>query len=69
MTESKKHDIGLDLGACNGCYGCVDLNPEIFGWDDDSERPFLIRQEATRDEVAEAIACCPGDCIFLEDED
>ncbi|GAB7023016.1 4Fe-4S domain-containing protein [Salidesulfovibrio brasiliensis] len=68
MSDSKKKEVGLDLSGCNGCYGCVDLNPEVFGWDDGTEKPFLVKPEATEEEIAEAAMCCPGDCIFLVDD-
>jgi ferredoxin len=68
MSDTQKKEIGLDLSACNGCTGCIDLNPDIFGWDDNTERPFLIKSEATEEEIADAIMCCPGECIFFLDD-
>lgn len=66
--SDKKKEIILDLSECNSCTGCTDLNPEIFGWDDDQNKPFLKRFEATEEEIRDSISCCPGDCISLKDD-
>lgn len=66
-TETKTHEIGLDLGRCHGCMGCVELNPEIFEWDENNDQPHLLKGRASEEEIQEVIACCPKDCIFLAD--
>jgi len=69
MSDTRtKHEISLDLSECNCCMGCIDLNPEIFGWDDNTDRPFLIAGKATEKEIRDALSCCPGDCISLLSE-
>lgn len=67
-NDQKRREIILDLGECNCCMGCIDLNPEIFGWDDASQRPSLIVSKASEDEIWDVLSCCPGDCITLSEE-
>lgn len=64
-----EHDILFELSECNNCMGCIDLNPEIFGWDENTDRPYLKKNKATEDEIRDALSCCPGDCISLALDD
>ncbi|WP_147821126.1 ferredoxin [Salidesulfovibrio onnuriiensis] len=61
-------EVSLEPMACNGCRGCIELNPDIFGWDDLSDRPFLITDKADEEDIRDAMTCCPGDCISLQSE-
>lgn len=67
MSETT-HEILLDLGPCHGCSGCHEMCPEIFGWDDDNDRPYLKRPDATEEEIREALSLCPKECIQLADD-
>jgi len=66
MADETLHEVLLDPSRCNACTGCSEICPEVFGWDDDMERPVLKRQLATHEEVREAIALCPKRCISAE---
>lgn len=69
MSDNKKlRPINLDLGRCHGCMGCVEMCPNVVGWDEENERPFLKRHEASEDEFQEALACCPKDCFEFADD-
>ncbi|MBU1610637.1 MAG: ferredoxin [Proteobacteria bacterium] len=63
-TETSK-EIGLDLAHCSCCQGCVEINPDIFEWDDNNDMPHLLKDKATEEELQEIMACCPKDCIYL----
>ena len=65
--SDQEQEIILDLGPCTGCTGCHELCPKIFGWDENTDRPCLKRTTATPEEIRDAMAACPGDCIELED--
>lgn len=65
---NRKRPLSLDLGPCHGCMGCVEMCPEIVGWDDETERPYLKRQEATEEEIRDAMSCCPKDCFEFTEE-
>ena len=66
MSEQER-EIILDIGPCNACTGCVELCPEIFGWDENAGRPYLKRSTASPEEVQDIVATCPGDCIAVSD--
>ena len=65
MADNER-EIILDLGTCTACTGCVELCPDIFGWDENTDRPYLKRTRATPEELQDVIAVCPGDCISLD---
>jgi ferredoxin len=48
--------------------GCVEMCPDIVGWDAETERPYLKHQDATEEEIQDAMACCPKDCFEFADE-
>ncbi len=44
-----------------GCEACVEVCPDVFGFDEDEEKAFVIEgAEGGADCVDEAIASCPG---------
>lgn len=53
----------LDLEHCTGCQACVEMCPEVFGWDEVIELPVLIAPSGSREDVIKAAAFCPRDCI------
>ena len=69
QTATEPREVAIAIGDCNACTGCVDLNPEIFGWDDNMDCPYLLKDMATEDEVQDVINCCPNDCIYFVDDD
>ncbi len=59
--------IRIDEEECIGCESCVELCPSVFGFDEDSEKAFVVDgADASDDCIDEAIASCPGECIFKE---
>lgn len=59
--------VVIDHDECIGCEACVELCPEVFGFDDDEEKAFVIEgKEGGADCVDEAIASCPAECIEME---
>ncbi|WP_459938912.1 ferredoxin [Desulfonatronum parangueonense] len=56
-------DLELDLGPCSGCQACEEMCPEVFGWDDELDRPVLKSPTGPRDQVTQVAAFCPKDCI------
>lgn len=56
-------EVDLDLEHCSGCQGCVEMCPEVFGWDDAAELPVLKNSVGPREQVLQAAAFCPKDCI------
>ena len=63
---SKK--VFIDTEACNGCESCVELCPEVFGFDDEAEKAFVITTEGGPEQcIDEAIETCPAECIYWDD--
>lgn len=61
-------EVAIELGDCRSCQGCIDMNPDIFEWDDDLNMPYVCRSKVTEEEVRDIINCCPEDCIIFVDD-
>ena len=59
--------IVIDEEECVGCESCVELCPEVFEFDEDSEKAKVINPTAQDDCVQEAMDNCPSECITWED--
>jgi ferredoxin len=56
--------IYINEGDCIGCEGCVDICPQVFELDEETETARVIRNDgAPVDLIEEAIETCPGQCI------
>lgn len=61
--------VVIDTDECIGCQSCVEICPEVFGFDDDEEKAYVIKPEGgPEDEIQEAIDSCPVECISLEED-
>ncbi len=59
--------VEIDQDECLGCEACVEVCPDVFGFDEDETKAFVIEgKEEGSDCVDEAIASCPADCITWE---
>ncbi|MCU0557023.1 MAG: ferredoxin [Desulfobacterales bacterium] len=59
--------VYIDTEECIGCESCVELCPEVFGFDEDSEKAHVIMPEGGSEEcIDEAIETCPVECIHWE---
>lgn len=65
MSDSSQHPVEttLDLERCTGCQACFELCPEVFGWDETLELPFLKASRGPDEDLRKAAAYCPKDCI------
>jgi ferredoxin len=63
-----KH-VTIDQDECVGCETCVELCPDVFEFDEDSQKAF-VKEDYKNDEacIQEAIESCPTECIAWEDE-
>lgn len=53
----------LDLNECTNCLACVELLPEVFKENQAGYIEVIEAEAYPTDEVDEAIAICPADCI------
>ncbi|MEF2229359.1 MAG: ferredoxin [Pseudodesulfovibrio sp.] len=67
--DTKYREVAIELGDCRGCQGCIDLNPDVFEWDETLDMPYVCRSRVTEDEVRDIMNTCPEGCIvFVDDE-
>ncbi len=57
----------IDRDECIGCESCVEICPEVFGFDEQDEKAFVIIPAGGDEEcIEEAISSCPVECISWE---
>ncbi|WP_041915687.1 4Fe-4S domain-containing protein [Pseudodesulfovibrio mercurii] len=66
-TCTKLREVAIELGDCRSCQGCIDLNPDVFQWDEALDMPYVSRSEVTEDEVRDIMNACPEGCIVFVD--
>ncbi|MBU4033807.1 MAG: ferredoxin, partial [Proteobacteria bacterium] len=50
----------IDTDECIGCQSCVEICPDVFGFNDDDNKAFVINPDGGSIECAdEAAASCP----------
>ena len=59
--------VTIDTDECIGCQTCVELCPEAFSFDNDTEKAE-VRPDMTGNEdcIEEAADSCPVSCIYVE---
>ncbi|MDJ0621897.1 MAG: ferredoxin [Desulfocapsaceae bacterium] len=61
-------EVVIDVDECIGCEACVETCPDVFGFNDEDEKAYLIDgYDPGADCIEEAIASCPAECIELEE--
>lgn len=55
--------VTLDVDCCIGCMACNEIAPDIFGFNDDEEKAFLVKEKGDADLIQEAADTCPEECI------
>jgi len=60
--------VVIDQDECIGCEACVEACPEVFEFNSEEEKAYVLEDGDTDlDCVEEAIASCPAECISRED--
>ena len=74
MTEKTHKDevmapeVSINQEECLGCEACVELCPEIFGFDIDESKAYVIMAEGGEEEcIEEAASSCPAGCINYDE--
>ncbi|WP_457577191.1 ferredoxin [Desulfomarina sp.] len=63
---SKK--VHIDEDECIGCESCVEICPDVFRFNDDTDKAEVIDEDSGGEEcVEEAAASCPAECIHIEE--
>lgn len=59
--------VTIDKDECIGCQSCVEVCPDVFGFDEDEEKAYVLEDfDENADCAEEAQASCPADCITIE---
>ncbi|MFP4316451.1 MAG: ferredoxin [Desulfovibrionales bacterium] len=58
--------IIIDEEECMSCEACVEVCPEVFAMDENTEKATVLNADADADCVDEAIDSCPAECISKE---
>ncbi|NOX25639.1 MAG: ferredoxin [Deltaproteobacteria bacterium] len=57
----------LNQDECIGCQSCMEICPEVFGFNEEAEKAYVIDQDGGDADCAEeAAASCPAECITVE---
>jgi len=60
--------VKIETDECIGCESCVELCPEVFEFDAETEKAKVIKPEGgPEDLIKEAIEICPVECIYWEE--
>ena len=60
--------VYIDEEECIGCGTCEEICPEVFKFDETTEKAQVIKPEGGPEElITEAIETCPVDCIYWEE--
>ncbi len=58
----------IEQEECIGCESCVEICPEVFGFDEAEEKAYVIdSQGASEEKIQEAMDSCPVECIYWEE--
>lgn len=58
--------VSIDTDECIGCSSCAEICPEVFGFNADEEKAFVLKEDGGDLECAdEAAAACPASCITI----
>jgi ferredoxin len=61
--------VVIDSEECVGCQTCVELCPDVFSFNDASEKAEVIKEEGgPEDCIEESMSSCPVECIKWEED-
>ena len=61
-------EVSIDQEECLGCEACVELCPDIFGFDIDETKAYVLMAEGGEEEcIEEAVSSCPAGCIMYDE--
>ncbi|MFW6314700.1 MAG: ferredoxin [Desulfohalobiaceae bacterium] len=60
--------VMIDEEECIGCESCVEICPDVFAFDEEQEKAYVIKAEGgPEDLIEEAMESCPSECIHWEE--
>lgn len=59
--------VRIDEEECIGCETCVELCSDVFAFNEDEGKAYVIKEEGgDEDCIEEAVGSCPAECISYE---
>lgn len=58
-------EVAVNRPCCSGCMACVELAPEIFGYDEAAHVAVVLTNPCEEAAARKAAAYCPDDCIEI----
>ena len=59
--------VYIETDDCIGCESCVEICPEVFGFNPEVEKAEVILPEGGSEEcIEDAMDSCPVECILWE---
>lgn len=59
--------VSIDEEECMGCEACVEIAPDIFQFNADEEKAYVVKAEGGDESlIQEAMDSCPASCIMYE---
>lgn len=59
--------VSIEEDVCIGCETCVELCNDIFAFNEETNKAYVIKEEGGDAEcIDEAIASCPVECISYQ---
>lgn len=53
----------IDTDDCTACGECIEVNPKIFGWNDDKQAAILDAKSGPYKDIVKAAEKCPAQVI------
>jgi ferredoxin len=59
--------VKIDTEECIVTESCVELCPDVFGFDEEADKAFVLMPEGDSEEcIHGAIETCPDECFYWE---
>lgn len=56
--------VQIDMALCSGCGLCIELCPEVFGWQADG-KAVVLKQESETCNIEDIADQCPMEAINI----
>ena len=60
--------VVIDEDECEGCESCVQLCPEVFAFNEETQLAEVINPDADDECIEESMDSCPAACIHGEED-
>ena len=61
--DDDDEEAWIDAALCTSCNDCIDINPQLFGYDANKQAQILDPSAGTYEDMVKAAEKCPSRCI------